>query len=184
MARVLTPAVLLEIAKDVKYPVVFVHFQFDSGPLRLWSGVGTMNWNGEDWLGAGDLGEVSPIEETTKLEAPGVKFKLSGIPLENLALALDEVRQGLPVEAWLGFLTNAGEIIADPASVFYGETDTAEITENGETADITISAESRMQLLSQKKERRRTHEDQQIDYPGDLGLEYVAGLQNKQIRWQ
>ncbi len=31
--------------------------------------------------------------------------------------------------------------------------------------------------------RRRTHEDQQIDAPGDLYFQYVAGLAQKQVVW-
>lgn len=183
MARPLTAGVLMEIAKDIKYPIVFVKMTFDEAPLRMWSGVGTLNWNSEDWLGTGDLGKVSEIEETNKLEAAGVKFSLMGVRLENLALALDDVRQGLPVEAWLGFMTNVGEVIADPAAVFYGEMDEVDVQEDGDAVDITISCESRMQLLQQKKERRRTHEDQQIKYEGDMGFQYVPTLQNANVTW-
>ncbi len=182
--RILTPALLLEIAKDIKYPVAFVHIKFPSGDLRLWSGLGPITFGGHEWIGAGDLGKISPIEETTKLESAGLKLTLAGVKFENLALALGELRQGLPVELWLGFMTNSDELIADPASVFAGETDQADIHEDGATVDITISVESRMQLLQQKKERRRTHEDQQIRYPGDRGFEYVAALQNAEIKWQ
>lgn len=184
MARTLTAAVLIEVARNIKAPAVFVSMEFETGILRLWSGVGPMDWNGETWLGTGDLGAISEIEETTEMEASGIRLSLMGVKLENLALALGQVKQGLPVEVWMGFLTNDGAIVIDPASVFYGAMDVPEIVEDGETVDLSILVESRMQTISAKKDRRRTHEDQQIDYPGDLGLEFVAGLQNKEITWQ
>jgi hypothetical protein len=37
--------------------------------------------------------------------------------------------------------------------------------------------------LQRPRERRYTHEDQQIDHPGDMGFEYVSQLQELNLAW-
>jgi hypothetical protein len=61
--------------------------------------------------------------------------------------------------------------------------DTMQITDAGETSQVRIACESRLIDLQRARERRFTDEDQQELYPGDLGLEYVAGLQEREIAW-
>jgi len=76
-----------------------------------------------------------------------------------------------------------GALVADPAIAFAGRLDVPEIDDNGQTATITISYESRLVDLERPRERRYTHEDQQIDYSGDLGFEYVAAIQEWNGVW-
>ena len=37
--------------------------------------------------------------------------------------------------------------------------------------------------LNRSRVRRYTNEDQQIDYPTDVGFEYVQSLQDFEIKW-
>ena len=57
------------------------------------------------------------------------------------------------------------------------------IEDGGETASISVTAESRLIDLNRAKERRFTDNDQKIDYPDDKGLQHIQGLQEKQISW-
>jgi hypothetical protein len=100
-----------------------------------------------------------------------------------MEIALNELRRGMPAKLWLGALDDNNNLLADPFLLFEGVTDTADIDENPEELKISIQAESRLIGLQKPQERRYTHEDQQIDFPGDLGFEYVAGLQDKDIVW-
>jgi len=181
MSRDLTASVLAEVEKSQVDPAVFVFLDFDT-PLYIWSGVGDAVWDGHTWLGVGDLGTVSPAKETASTQAEGMTFQLSGIPSDLLYTALAENYQGAAAIMWLGFLT-AGSIISDPVQIFAGRMDTMEISEQAETSTITVSAESRLADLLKTREWRYTHEDQQIDYPGDLGFEFVTALQDKEILW-
>ena len=38
-------------------------------------------------------------------------------------------------------------------------------------------------MLKRSRERRYTHDDQQIDFPGDLGFEFVPKLQELNLVW-
>lgn len=184
MPKSITTEMTDELVKSVKAPIMLMQGEFDDGPLRLWTGTGILDWNGYTWLGGGDLLHVSDLPDSATLEAHKMTLQLRGVVLENIALALDQVTQGSPVYIWLGFLDNNNTVIPDPFLAFTGAMDVPEIAEDGATVDIGITVEGRVSRLLRKKERRRTHEDQQIDYPGDLGLEYVAGLQDMQVIWK
>ena len=61
--------------------------------------------------------------------------------------------------------------------------DVMNISESGDSAQITINGESRLIDLDVPRVRRYTSEDQKIDFPNDKGLEYIADLQDKEIVW-
>lgn len=181
--RTLTEAFIDELMAGLKRPLIFFEGAFSEGVVRAWSGLGTIEWDGKTWQGVGDLGGISAVEETTDVRALGVSVSLSGIPPELVAAVLGETRQGAPGKIWLGFLTEAGEIVADPAMVFSGRMDVPEITEDGTSAVITIAYESRWRDIERAREWRYTHESQQVFFPGDRGFEYVPSLQEWNGVW-
>lgn len=183
MARGLTAGLLAEITAGTLRPVFFYEGEFSGGTLRLWSGAGSIGWNSQTWLGAGGLLSISEIQETTEVRAAGVTLALSGLDTSIIAIALAQARQGLAGKVWIGALDASNAVIADPFLAYEGRLDVPEIADEGETCTVTVSYESRLIDLERPRERRITHEDQQIDYPGDLGREYVAGLQNAEIVW-
>ena len=183
MARDLTEALEAEFQKTGLKPILFCEVGVSSGTVRVWSGVGTITWNGESWTGIGQFGMISEITETTETRADGLVLTLSGVDPTLLGYALTEIRHGKNAKIWLGAMDAAGAILADPYLSFSGKVDTAAIDEGGETSTIQITVESRLIEMHRPRDRRWTHEDQQIDYPGDLGFEYVAGLQELNIIW-
>jgi hypothetical protein len=183
MSRTITPAVLAELAAGVVRPAIFVESQFPSGYLRLWSGLGEITWGGRTWAGAGTLLNVGAIEETTDVVATGTTVTLSGIPTDLVSLCISDARQGLPGQIYLGFLTAAGAVIAEPVMAFAGRLDVPTIMDGADRCEIQITYESRLIDLNRAREWRYTHESQQQISPGDRGFEYVAGLQEREIRW-
>lgn len=183
MARDLTAGVLSAIAAGTVRPVLFYEGSFASGTVRLWTGLGTVSWNGQSWTGAGSLLGMSSIQETTEVRATGLTISLSGMPGSLISLALSQARQGADGLVYLGFLDSAGAIIADPSLAFSGRLDVPEIVDAGETCTISISYESRLIDLERPRERRYTSEDQRLDYPLDDGFNFVPGLQDALILW-
>lgn len=182
MTRTLTPAVDTALAAGHVPLIVFVELDFPSQFLRLNNSAVNFAWNGHDWLGVGRLGSIDPIKEGAGLEANGLAFRISGVPLENIALALGTQYQGRSCRVWMAPLTAAHAVIPDPVLVFWGRLDTMDI-ELGETATITVTAESRLADWDRPRVRRYNAEDQHIDYPDDMGFEFVPGLVDKQIVW-
>lgn len=74
-------------------------------------------------------------------------------------------------------------LVLTPYKLFQGQTDVVQVLEGKETSRITVNAENRLVRLEHKNERRFTKQDQERFVPGDLGLDYVLVLQDKEIVW-
>lgn len=183
MARDLTGPVGAAMAATNCRPVIFFEGEFASGTVRLWSEVGTMEWNGQSWTGLGSLTKISTIEESADVQARGIAVELTGIPRAMIEVALNEARQGKPGKVWIGVFDDNNRLIANPYLAFSGRLDVPEIARDGTSGRIKITYESRLIDLERPRERRYTHEDQQIDYAGDLGFEFVPSLQDAKITW-
>lgn len=104
MSRALTAPVLAEIQKQTVSPILLYEGEFDGGNIHLWSGVGNIVWNGNTYIGAGRLLNVTPVEETVEVRAASVQVGLSGLPADLVSLALSSARQGKKGRLWLGLL--------------------------------------------------------------------------------
>jgi hypothetical protein len=160
----------------------FVEMDFPSGFLRVNNSAISISWNGYDWLGVGRVGSIDSIEEGAGLESRGMRFRVSGVPQANIATALGQQYQGRSCKVWLAPLSSDHIVIADPVLVFWGRMDVMDI-ELGETATITVTAESRLADWQRPRVRRYTDEDQQAEYPGDKGFEFVAQMVEKELKW-
>lgn len=183
MARAFTGAMLAEIQKQTVSPIILYEGEFDGGTIHLWSGIGTIAWNGNTYTGAGQVLSVSAIEETVEVRAAAVQVGLSGLPSAIVSLALSSARQGKKGRLWLGFMDASNAIIADPYLIFTGLLDVPTMDETGDTATVTVSYENRLVGLLVANDRRYTPEDQHVEFPGDTGFDFVAGLQDATIIW-
>lgn len=183
MARELTTALKNETQAAKLRPALFAYFDFQSGPVRVWTGIGPKAWDGHTWQGLGALGEISPIEESADIKANGVTFQLSGVPSALIATVLGDNYSGRPVKVWVAALNSARGVVADPYMIFSGRMDNVEIDEGPVTSVIRVNAESRLVDLQRSKEWRYTHEAQQLHFPGDRGLEFMATAASTPFLW-
>lgn len=164
-------------------PALFFRGEFSGGTVHVWTGLGSIDWDGATWTGLGNLVGLTNVEEGQSIEARSVTVSLSGVPVELVSAALGQARQGLPGQVWLGLLDEDRALMADPVAIFSGRLDVPAITDGQETCVIAISYESRLIDLNRPREVRYTHEMQQQLHPGDLGLEYVTSIQERKITW-
>jgi hypothetical protein len=170
-------------------PVLFVDMQFVSGIVRLWSGIGSIVWGGNTWVGiktpSGEvLAGISRISERGDVQAQAAAFSLSGIPVSLVTKVLSECRQSYPANIYLGAVDlDSGAMLADPYRSWGGYTDVPTIAADGQTCTVTITVETRLVDLQRAPEWTYTHADQQIFSPGDDGFKFVAGLQNLTLNW-
>jgi hypothetical protein len=181
--RAITQAVANAIVAGTVRPVIFYEGEFSGGTVRLWSGLAPLSWNGVTWTGAGNMLGISAIGETSEVRAVAFEVSLSGAISELVSVALSQGRQGLPGRVWLGFFDDSGNLISEPFKSFDGRMDVMDITDDAVTARIGVYYESRLINLDRTRERRYTSEDQRLDYPSDLGFDYVPGLQNMPLFW-
>lgn len=294
---------------------VLVEATFSSGSVNLWTGYGNLTYGGITYSGAGNLLDISSVQETLETRANGFSVSLNGLDPSLLAIALAEPYTGRPFNAKLAFFapdpdqettfkvrvesTSGGNkyfiedeqqdtielkygnkyifdvsdssvtghpfllsttsdgvhgggsvystgvtyfldgvatsetdykntsnfngatlrqvkftvpaegsfptnlyyychvhsgmggsitgyssvIVSDPYTIFDGFMDIMELSDSGNKANITLRCESQLISLQKTNVRRYTPEDQKIEYPNDLGLEYVTSIQDDEVVW-
>jgi hypothetical protein len=205
MSRDLSDNTIDNISQDVVYPFFATELRFDGdNTLRLWTGQGTLVLeDGTNWIGTGNLLDISAIEETSELAVKGATLTLSGVPSEVLSLALSEPYQGRVCNIYFGTFSQ-GSILQESSSyillqdgsrinlettdkgfneIFSGYMDQMNIEESGETSTIQLLVENKLVDLERARVARFTSGYQKSIYAGDLGLDFVEDLQDKQISW-
>jgi len=204
MTRDLSPITLKNINDDVVRPFFAVELNFDDNIVRTWTGVGTLVLpDGTSWVGTGQLLSISSIEETQEMSVKGATLTMSGIPSELLSLALSEPYQGRVCNIYFGTLSNGSLLKQDGAYIlkqdggkilvetgeegfnqlFSGYMDQMNISDGPESATIEMRVENKLIDLERARVARYTSGYQKSVYPGDLGLDFVESLQDKDIVW-
>jgi len=204
MSRDLSSITIDSISEDVVYPFFAVELQFDDNIIRMWTGQGTLVLSDETkWIGLGQLLNISSIEETSEMSVKGASISLSGIPSDLLSLALSQPYQGRVAKIYFGtfqqgsilqetsdyiLLEGGGRINLESMSqgfneIFSGYMDQMNIVESGDTATIEMMVENKLIDLERARIARFTSGYQKSIYPGDLGLDFIEDLQDKQIPW-
>jgi hypothetical protein len=185
--RDLTAGMLSGIQTGNTRPALFYEGEFlasgspDAQFLRLWTGVGSIVWDSKTWTGGGQLLKISPIAESGRIQAQGFEVTVSGMPSDKISLALQSVQKNRAGRLWLGLINSAGAVVADPYLLKRGRFEMIPIEDDGTNATITARYTDRLETLQQPRERRYTHEDQQLRAAGDLGFQYVEQLQDSQF---
>lgn len=182
MPRPASTAMLAASSATQLEPAFFVLATFATGPVYLWTGLGSLSWNGHTWLGVGSLGGISMIDEGSTVEAKGIVLSLSGIDTTLLPDVMTELVLGLPVAVYLG-LFNGGSLIASPFTAWAGRMDQPTVDVDGTHATISIACENRLVDMNSSPGRRYTNDDQQRYQPGDLGFSFVNSIQEITLFW-
>ena len=191
--RALTAAVDTELGQATTAPRYLVEVLFDSGPLRLWNGLGDLSAFGNTYTGAGRIFRIEPIRETQETVASGVRMSLAIMPTANqpdavdaiLNIALAENYQGRSITIWqaqIDHTTDPPSLIADPFIRFKGFLDVMRDSEAAGALTLIITAENRLIDLERPRRRTYTPEDQKASHPGDTFFDDVVALQNREIK--
>ena len=204
MSRDVTQTTLNLLDDSVIYPFFAVELLFDGEEvLRLWTGQGTLVYQGVSWFGTGNLLQIDTIEETSEIAAKGATVTLSGVPSEVLSLALSEPYQGRQAKIYFGtfskgqllqedfayiLLQDGGKIFledrkTDLTEVFAGYMDQMNIEESEGGSIVTLTIENKLIDLERPRTARFTNAYQKYLYPNDKGLEFVEDLQIKELFW-
>ena len=205
MSRDLDPNTLEAISQEVVQPFFAVELLFDGNEtLRMWTGQGTLVLDdGTQWVGTGNLLDISSIEETSEMSVKGATLTLSGVPSEVLSLALSEPYQGRVCNIYFGTFssgallkeTNNYILLQDGSRInvetgekgfnqlFSGYMDQMNIDDGPETSTIELKVENRLIDLERARVARYTQFYQKSVYPDDDGLKFVEDLQTRKVPW-
>jgi hypothetical protein len=182
MSRDLPTGLGTALTQPTLHPVFLVELQWPTGTVNVWNGYRDLSWDSKTWVGTGHLGGISAVKESRDGAANGIALTLAGIPSSQIALALANNSQGKPAKLWFGEINSAGAFTVAPYLLFDGVIDVCPIEDSGDTATISVQLEKEL-IDTRARGRRYTHEDQIIDFPADLGFEFVAGLADKPLNW-
>lgn len=205
MSRDLSTAISSSLEDNVVYPFFAVELEFDSpNTLRLWTGYGTLVYEGVSYYGTGELLNISTVEETIEIAAKGAMLTLSAVPPEVISLALQEPYQGRVCKIFFGMFSTDALLQEDGTSyilmqdgariaiesqetglteVFTGYMNQMSIEEGAETSTIQLSVENKLVDLERPRVARYTSAYQKDKFAGDLGLDFVESLQDQKLVW-
>jgi len=183
MSRGITSALNTVFTSSEVRPFVAVDLAFSGGNVTVWTGLGNITFASTTFVGTGEILGISAITESGAVQANGLNINFNGLDSTLVSTALTENYQGRSAIVYMGSLTSAYQVVADPYVLFKGRMDTMDIADDGQRADIQISCESRLIDLGRARVRRYTQVDQQTEFAGDKGLDFVSSLQEKSIRW-
>lgn len=159
-----------------------VELGFDSGTVRLTNAGCSMLWDGETWLGAGQLTDLEPVAETATPQAAALNLRFSGIEATWRDVVVSEPFFGRPAKIWLALLNDEMEIDEDPVLIFEGRIDEPTLT-IGDEISIQLSLENRFGDWNRPRLALWSDADQQLRFPGDRFFEQATAMENTSIVW-
>lgn len=183
MTRDLTTAMDAAIAASHVDFAFLYEGLFDSGAVRLFSGLGSLIHDGETYVGAGDLIALGEMSESSDLRSDQSTISLSGIPANLMSIALSEDYQGRAVSVKMVLFDSAGAEIGDAVPIMVGAADQMKIDVDSRTMTIALTVETEAALFERAANRRYTQADLEKDYPDDKGFEFAAEMEHFDIEW-
>lgn len=178
MSRTVPADLLTSLSQSEVHPFYAVEMDFDTAPLRFWTGYGDKTIFTNTYTGTGSLLSISGLEEANDLSAKGVTLQLSGVPTEIVSLALQEPYQRRDCKIYFGTTDTAA-----PIEVFSGLMDKMTIEDSGDSSVIQLTVESKLLRLNKASNWRYTQESHKSRHSEDTFFSYVTDLQNKDIIW-
>jgi hypothetical protein len=136
------------------------------------------------YIGAGELLDVSFLEENSELQSYSATINFSGVELQNVVRALNLKYFNNVVSIYLAYLDEHHDIIDDPVLIFAGRMDQFIVNVGSGTATISMTVSSRFSDWEIQKGGRYTNAYQQTYYDKeDLGFQYLPIIADIPIRW-
>lgn len=167
------------IKANVIRPVMFCQIGSDT---FMNSSDRNIDFDGHTWYATGELGVISPLTEGVSITEGGWNMSLSHVPLANLEMTLESMRNK-QVLLYMGLLNDANGLIEPPRRIGAGAVQSNNVTITDKFGVINVSVRSSMSNWSRVKHDRYTDEYQQLLYPGDRGFSFVGNLMNRKISW-
>jgi len=181
MSRDISTINLAEVNASHLYEIILVKLEFDT-PAYIHSGIGTITYDSNDYVGVGDFGSIGDAKELEDASPHSLTLTLSAIDASLAAEALDSGNYGDVVTIYIGYRQDDGTLVDDPWVLWRGTYENASIT-HGENSSISVTVRHDLAILEEKDGSRFTDEDQQQNFAGDEGFEFVYAMGNMKLVW-
>jgi hypothetical protein len=181
----------VELTAAIEEPVVrpFLALRIElPDPVYVWTGRGSLIFDDADansrtWLGAGGLGAIDTVGESTDGSATGIRASLYNVPSEFRDDIADQAVRGVVFEVYVGSLNETYQQVEAVALIWKGQLDKYEITDAGTSLSVEVTGESRAIDQRRPAIKRFTNEYQQRMHTGDKFFEYVPQMTEVAILW-
>jgi hypothetical protein len=175
MSRDLASNTAASYASSNVFPITFVRLDFAPSPdgvgtIRIHNGIGTYTWDdgsgSQNWLGTGDLGQISKIQEGEEVSPYAIQLTLSGLDPDLVGEAIKESYYQRPVTLYVGALNDSDQLVATPDVMWTGFMDlmTASVGASGGDT-LVLSCESELAMFERSRNLLFTNSQQQHDSP-------------------
>ena len=151
-------------------------------PVRANSSNVDIDAFGQTFLRTGILGGVDPVRDSSG-ELAGLKFTLSGVPSENIALSLGESARGKSCKLWCAVLDPDTHAVVDAPLIFAGELDQMPISQQGTSCTVGVTAFHMGALFRRTRSLNQTESAQKRLYPGDTSRRFLISQANHKDVW-
>jgi hypothetical protein len=167
-----------QLEKPVVRVVYFCEFRFTAGTVYASSANQNITWGGNDWLGLGAVGAISPIEESEGVESKALTFTLNVAQTGYLNLAIGSVENYRGKVARLYFcpLDESFQLIGTPQLCWSGIMDLMVVGVEGDEGKITLKCETSAYSLKRTPSLRLNAAQHKRKYPNDTGFDYLNNL--------
>lgn len=179
--RIITSDALAVLSGPAMGLAVLVQMSF-SPAVRLASGSVAIEYGGQLYYGAGALGAVEAVRDEVA-STQGLRFTLSGVPSEYIALALQDSARGVACAVRLAVLHPTTQALVDAPLLWAGTLDQMPIARGTSSSTVGVSGAHKGALLRRPKPLRYTDGDQQRLYSGDTSGRFVVSQSQKQDVW-
>lgn len=159
-------------------PLVLLVEMGYSPVLRMATSSVDIVWSGNTYLRTGNLGAVEVIRDSAG-DAQAIQFSISGVPSENIALALGTSARNKSCTVRLAILNATTHAIEDVSTIGVYQLD--QTTISGST--IAVTAIPMQRIFQRSKPLRYTDADQQKISSGDRALEYIVSQSVGEVIW-
>lgn len=152
---------------------------------RFWTGIGSLQYEGETYLGAGAVGAIEVTERSTELRIDEVRLTLAGLDSAFTADLSDNIRNRL---AWLRLaaLDDWGRVIGTPMLLEEIQLDyqVDRIGEDG-LATLQLVGQAGFWTLEQTAARVWSREDAALTWGAgnETGFDYITELRGLDTKW-
>lgn len=183
MSRDISSPMLSSLTSNLIRPGFLVDIGFRSVTEHVWTGSGSIVWNGNTYKGVGSLGKIGAISEGSSVSADGTTISLSGIDPALLSESMTDIQLGAPATVWFALFDQNLNILGTPYPLFVGTVDQPQLDIGLEDLTIALKLENKLVNLQRANMRRYTAADQNLYYPGDTAFNWVEILNDQALLW-
>ena len=187
MSRPFSASTLAAFNSPFVSVLTFVKLEFAASTVYVHNGIGTYTWGDVDWLGVGNLGSVSKLEEGSDVSPYSITLTLSALDATLAGTALLEDYFMRPVSIYIGVLSADDELLDTPLEMWAGFMDVMSISageEGGDGDQVFVTCESELAAFDRTAGLRYTNQSQQQQYPLDTFFEFMSRISGLKVKWR